>query len=206
MADIVSEASGVPTSGTLCGHSVLVFLEGFSGSALDGLRRRRCFGCEVEALGAILFSLEEALFLQSELKLLCVLEGSEALTNDRFFQKCCNLVCAFPRRFAAYRHYRLAGWVVRPDALKFGADLLLYHGRPDEVHAQYAVVLADESFQWKDAVMASRLAQLVAKELILAACEPMPTPSELPSEASLADLGSGSVLELVVRPWRQHLE
>lgn len=26
-------------------------------------------------------------------------------------------------------------WEVRPDALKFGADLLLYHGRPDEAWA-----------------------------------------------------------------------
>ena len=36
-----------------------------------------------------------------------------------------------------------------------------------QVHARYAVLLGDQQLLWKEAIMASRLAQLVAKELLL---------------------------------------
>ncbi|OLP85603.1 tRNA-splicing endonuclease subunit Sen2-1 [Symbiodinium microadriaticum] len=123
-------------------------------------------------------------------------------TSDTLFRKCCELVTEFPSRYLAYRHYRLQGWTVCPDSLKFGADFLLYDGRPDEVHADYALILATESLQWKDVVMASRLAQLVAKELLLVAAN-----ASSKAEARLAEFLASStpVLEFATRPWRRHL-
>eukprot|EP00439_Symbiodinium_sp_Y106_P045720 s47_g5.t2 len=128
--------------------------------------------------------------------------AGEVHTSDTLFLKCCELVREFPSRYLAYRHYRLQGWTVCPDSLKFGADFLLYDGRPDEVHADYALILTTECLQWKDVVMASRLAQLVAKELLLVA-----TNASSSAEAKLAEFLASStpVLEFATRPWRRHL-
>ncbi|CAE7450276.1 SEN1 [Symbiodinium natans] len=71
-----------------------------------------------------------------------------------------------------------------------------------EVHADYALILATDRLRWQDVVMASRLAQLVAKELLLVAANPSPQ-----AEATLSEFlaSSTSVLEFAARPWRRHL-
>ncbi|CAL1135105.1 unnamed protein product [Cladocopium goreaui] len=194
----IEEVAPTPSIGSLCGHHVLVPLD--PGSELDCIRRQRCFGSEVESpLSKWIFSLEEALFLQSELSILSICDASGmVLSVQDFFGQCCAVVPRFSWRFAAYRHYRLAGWVVRPDSLKFGADFLLYDGAPSEVHARYAVLLGDQQLLWKEAIMASRLAQLVAKELLVVF-----QPEE--GETTLESTCSRRILALTVRPWQHHL-
>mmetsp|Transcript_54759 Transcript_54759/g.152841 ORF Transcript_54759/g.152841 Transcript_54759/m.152841 type:complete len:151 (-) Transcript_54759:27-479(-) len=88
---------------------------------------------------------------------------------DALFRHGCGVVREFARRYAAFRQLRLEGWVVRPSALKFGADFLLYDGRPSEVHASYAAVIADPSMSWNEVVAGSRLANVVAKDLLVLA-------------------------------------
>ncbi|CAE7450255.1 unnamed protein product [Symbiodinium natans] len=62
-----------PTAlGTLYGHGVLVSQEHAGSTSMERLCRTRSFGTEVRELSAILLSLEEALFLQSELHVLDV--------------------------------------------------------------------------------------------------------------------------------------
>lgn len=46
----------------------------------------------------------------------------------------------FMLSYAAYHHYRAAGWVVRP-GIKFGADYLLYNRGPAFSHAEFAVTI-----------------------------------------------------------------
>ncbi|CAK9079195.1 unnamed protein product [Durusdinium trenchii] len=183
-----------PARGNLCGHFVLAPCD--RGSNLDLLRRQRCFGTETAPLGLVL-SLEEALFLQLD-SVLVICEGPAVLSKEAFFERCCSRVPNFPACFVTYRHYRQDGWVVRPDALKFGCHFLLYEGSPSEVHARYSVILADEKMLWKDAIMASRLAQIVAKELLLVF---------LPDckEVSLEESCNMKPLALTVRPWHHHL-
>ncbi|CAE8594537.1 unnamed protein product [Polarella glacialis] len=196
--------------GTLCGRSVLVRLG--EGCRLFELRRDRCFGSKAGGLDSWLLSLEEALFLMSEMQVLEVDVSDSprkmASSSEAFFRECCKLVPAFPQRYAAYRHYRLVGWVVRPDALKFGADFLLYDGRQDEVHAEYAVIIANSSLLWKDVVMASRLEQTVAKDLLLVSFPelPLPEPTAAVSLPEFLSSPHAQVTELAVRRWNQHAQ
>eukprot|EP00933_Yihiella_yeosuensis_P022825 TRINITY_DN17892_c0_g1_i2.p1 TRINITY_DN17892_c0_g1~~TRINITY_DN17892_c0_g1_i2.p1 ORF type:complete len:156 (-),score=23.41 TRINITY_DN17892_c0_g1_i2:70-537(-) len=136
-------------------------------------------------------------------------EHSKRCKVGELCRRCCELVPTFLQRYVVYRHYRLAGWTVRLDSLKFGADFLLYDGRQDEVHADYAVILADSELIWKDAVMASRLAQTVAKELLLVSFpkfEPVKIINEAELISFLSSPSSQEIKEIALRRWSQHLQ
>lgn len=221
----------IQVHGAFCGTQLLVSCP--AGCNLDKLRKERAFGTFIPELGQLIFSAEEALFLMAELSLLVsVSEGRPdrspqqsggeevpgCLAADAVFSRCCRSIPDFPQRYAAYRHFRRKGWIVRPDAFKFGADFLLYDGEPDEVHAQYAVLLAQPHMPWKEVLASSRLAQTVAKELVLvlflgladhdAAIGLEASPMEgSPSSAALqAFLASplATVSEVLVRRWHAH--
>lgn len=59
------------------------------------------------------------------------------------------------------------GWYVQP-GLKFGAHLVLYEDQVHNVHARYAVIIANSQTTWRDIVGASRLTARVAKQLLVA--------------------------------------
>mmetsp|Transcript_92843 Transcript_92843/g.277004 ORF Transcript_92843/g.277004 Transcript_92843/m.277004 type:complete len:224 (+) Transcript_92843:67-738(+) len=209
-------ASSGAEVGCLCGLSVLV--QRNAQSELSAVCAGECFGTVSDPLDVFLLTLEEALFLAAERGVLTVEAPSDggsradagraAASVDALFWYGCAAAIGFPRRYAAYRHLRLKGWVVRPDAVKFGADFLLYDGPVDKCHAQYAVILADAGMQWKEVLLGSRLAQIVAKELLLvlptragaalAAPEPRPGTTSL---SSFLRSPEASVIEVVARQW-----
>jgi len=160
-----------------CIHGLSVLVRCREGSKLSVTCEEECFGSMCGDWGVMLLTLEEALFLVAERRVLPLrafdagaphaMLGEGQSMADAMFWYSCNAVVGFPQRYAAYRHFRLKGWVVRPDAVKFGADFLLYDGPVDECHAQYAVIVANKGITVKEVLMGSRLAQLVAKELLL---------------------------------------
>lgn len=181
------------------------------GSDLVRLHKERAFGRPLDCLGALLYSSEEALYLLTEVRALTSISssisdchGGTYLTADAVFQRCCEAAPDFPQRYAAYRHFRLQGWVVRPDAFKFGADFLLYDGLPNEVHAQYAAVLASPGILWKEVLASSRLATLVAKEVLLVLATDLPS-TPTPGSCTLAQTSAAPVAEIVVKRWSPHL-
>eukprot|EP00418_Pyrodinium_bahamense_P075578 CAMPEP_0179051090 /NCGR_PEP_ID=MMETSP0796-20121207/21068_1 /TAXON_ID=73915 /ORGANISM="Pyrodinium bahamense, Strain pbaha01" /LENGTH=239 /DNA_ID=CAMNT_0020747625 /DNA_START=106 /DNA_END=825 /DNA_ORIENTATION=- len=200
-----------PHTGRLSGFNVLVQYK--EGSRLANLCKDECYGSASDQLGAFLLTLEEALFLVAELRALVVecKGGTGTVNADAFFRSCCTTVLDFPQRYAAYRHLRLAGWVVRPDALKFGADFLLYDGRVSECHAQYAVIIAKPTMQWKDVLTGSRLALLVAKELLLVMFlsgtrgELLDPTSEVATLSSFVSSQDARITEIAAKQWFPHL-
>eukprot|EP00667_Euglena_gracilis_P018492 EG_transcript_19650 len=73
---------------------------------------------------------------------------------------------SFFARFKVYQHFRSRGWVVR-HGLEFGVDFLLYAGGPEEVHAAFGVMLVDSTPRLRDCARWVRLAETVAKNVVL---------------------------------------
>eukprot|EP00747_Dinoflagellata_sp_TGD_P071663 gnl/TRDRNA2_/TRDRNA2_157141_c0_seq1.p1 gnl/TRDRNA2_/TRDRNA2_157141_c0~~gnl/TRDRNA2_/TRDRNA2_157141_c0_seq1.p1 ORF type:complete len:239 (-),score=38.23 gnl/TRDRNA2_/TRDRNA2_157141_c0_seq1:42-758(-) len=205
--------------GSISGLSVLASCR--TGSRLDHLRELHGYGSTCDSIGdhILLLSFEEALFLSTELQALDIVLDNRKQTADEIFQYCCTLVSEFPRRYAAYRHLRHKGWTVRPSGLKYGSDFMLYDGRPDQVHAHFAVIIADQNMHWKDVVASNRMAQIVAKDLLLVlflesseggepgASEGSVT-RNLAQPLSLSSFllsGEARITEIAVRRWQSHL-
>jgi len=206
--------------GQFYGRSVLVQCP--LGCALVELAVERCYGSNCDGQlgdGILLLSLEEALFLLCELDVLefelsleipgaAPFQGQEIA--DRIFAHATLLVPQFPQRYAAYRHFRLKGWVVRPDALKFGADFLLYDGRIDEVHSRYEVLLVGPQVTWSDVQANARVAQAVNKDLLLTVVGESMSSSDVGSETRWSSLSAflrspdAAISEAVARRWHPH--
>eukprot|EP00927_Polykrikos_kofoidii_P028341 TRINITY_DN24774_c0_g1_i1.p1 TRINITY_DN24774_c0_g1~~TRINITY_DN24774_c0_g1_i1.p1 ORF type:complete len:286 (-),score=37.28 TRINITY_DN24774_c0_g1_i1:45-902(-) len=121
----------------------------------------------------------------------------------RFYRVCCSRIPNFARRYAAYRHLRLAGWVVRLASVKFGGDFMLYEGRVDDVHARYTVILDHVGLLWSDAVANSRLATLVNKEVLIVFFLAWPEATEFELD-ELLNSPATRPTEVVVRRWAAH--
>lgn len=62
------------------------------------------------------------------------------LTAEQLWRVFCGRLSNFPARFAVYRHFRVAGWVVR-DGAAFGADFSLYTSGPGQDHSVHTVLV-----------------------------------------------------------------
>ncbi|RYY36048.1 hypothetical protein EON62_02060, partial [archaeon] len=78
-------------------------------------------------------------------------DGTEhALTADQLWSIFCARIANFPARYAVYRHYRTAGWVVR-DGLAFGCDFVLYAKGPGWDHAPHCITVMPLTLLLEDA-------------------------------------------------------
>ncbi|CAK9868702.1 unnamed protein product [Sphagnum jensenii] len=149
---------------------------------------RACFGRPILAATAetsssaslemqfLELGLEEAFFLTSELKCICIYqqqtsEGRAILSEEEVWRIMKNSKPQFVHLYKAYAHLRSKHWVVRA-GLQFGADFMAYRHHPALVHSDYAVVVMWEMQQqrlntWAEMQAMSRLCGSVAKTLLL---------------------------------------
>ena len=76
---------------------------------------------------------------------------------------------AFLDAYAVYRHFRAAGWTVKP-AMYRGFSFALYRSEPTRCHAEYFVLIAgsdDAGLLWRDVQLAVRIAGQVRKDIII---------------------------------------
>ncbi|XP_015126914.1 probable tRNA-splicing endonuclease subunit tsp-2 [Diachasma alloeum] len=120
----------------------------------------------------------------------------------------------FFSRYVVYHYFRSKGWVVKP-GLKCSGDFVLYKKGPQFYHASYIVfievvdadsLLRDDSkmkrdSSWLNIHCLNRLAQSVAKELLIVQ---VLWPSTVPRSSSpvpLEALSEFTVRELLIRRW-----
>jgi len=206
-ADVLQEVAKV--KGVIHGRSVFVSCS--EASPCRTFFEERCFGSWSKLCDGIILSLEEALFVQSEYQVLEVDICSPQHMGhvDQLFSHCCELVSTFSQRYAAYWHLRNAGWIVRPEALKFGADFLLYRGRPSEVHAEYAVLVGTTKTQWRETLKCARLAHAVGKDLLLVFFlnEQLGSNKVLQNSETLGEFlksSAASITQVVTKCWHAH--
>lgn len=128
----------------------------------------------------------EALFLCTMDKVLCVVKENgekqgEYVGIEELWTTCVTRDPRFPYLFAAYKHLRLRGWVVR-SGLKYGVDFLLYNGAgPEFSHAEYGARVvfsscqpgAEPLYSWEDIQAISRNMCNVVKGFFLCFATPL---------------------------------
>ncbi|KAH9533074.1 hypothetical protein CY35_18G031400 [Sphagnum magellanicum] len=151
--------------------------------------------------------LEEAFFLTSELKCICIYqqqtsEGCAILSEEEVWRIMKNSKPQFVHLYKAYAHLRSKHWVVRA-GLQFGADFMAYRHHPALVHSDYAVVVMWEMHEqrlntWAEMQAMSRLCGSVAKTLLLLHISPN---RETVDDSSPLCIHDFSVKVMEVRRW-----
>jgi len=125
-----------------------------------------CFGVFYEE--RLVLSAYEVYFLLDVCKCIDI-----KLKKDDLWNECSKIFSkgVFPRLYSVYSYYRSNLWVVR-DGSVFGAHFVLYSDHPDIVHSRYMVqVLESWEKAEKEAIICSRIAWSVKKEVILCVAE-----------------------------------
>ena len=98
-------------------------------------------------------------------------------STSGIYSELCRAISQFPLRYAAYRHYRSRGWVVRP-GVRYGATFVLYRDHPDAIHGEYCVLVQQPSCapSWTELQALTRLMIDISKALVL--CQVLAAPQK----------------------------
>ena len=121
---------------------------------------------------ALRLNLAEAYYLVSVKSNLNVYADGGLLDTETLLEKCraarSGKLVSFDAFFAAYAHFRDAGWIVK-SGTQYGHDLVLYARDPDRCHSQYCVTLLNDraSFSTASTLRLMRVAEQTKKRAIL---------------------------------------
>eukprot|EP00898_Chlorokybus_atmophyticus_P003839 jgi/Chlat1/4456/Chrsp29S04564 len=128
---------------------------------------------------AVFVSAVEAYFLAAEyecLQLRSIADLAQALTAAECWTVFTSIRTNFAVEYAAYKQFRLQGWLPRQGML-YGCDYVLYRHHPSIAHSDYCAVAVTraaphQQLTWRSVQCLSRVSGQVAKGLLLVYVQP----------------------------------
>lgn len=131
----------------------------------------KCCASKIEISDKLFLSLQEAFYVHFVEDCLHIFDEENSLLSTEqcwdLFQK---VDKNFIEKYVVYHYYKSKDYIIKT-GVKFGGDYLLYKGKPNEVHADYIVVIKYKkevyNLSWISVLAHIRTATTTLKELLV---------------------------------------